>query len=316
MAFIGCVGYYGYKRDGLPSRSAQSLYAVNSDDFKKYLSEPSDQWICGDPRLKSAHCDVSGVGAPSAVIIGDSHARSIYYGLKDIYSDRGENLALVSQAGCPPYLNLVWNGSVNGPEHPCVETNAVAIDEIIKDHRIKEVIITSRGPIHTTGVGFGDMEKNIRSILRLNHEPYGRRSNEESLKIAMLDTLTVLEKAGKTIIYLHDVPELEANPRTCIGKRGRLSAKNNCVVDYSRFVERYQSFKSAVEPILRSFSNVRVINLSDVLCDKTYCHVAHNNRSMYVDTHHLNRYGAVYVAQRIRGELADVFAESSGISSR
>jgi len=37
---------------------------------------------------------------------------------------------------------------------------------------------------------------------------------------------------------------------------------------------------------------------------KTHCHVAYNNRSMYVDTHHLNRYRAVYVAEHIRGELA------------
>lgn len=316
MAFAGLAGYYGYRHNGLPLRSAERLYAVNPDDFKKYLPEASDRWICADPRLKDAHCDVSGAGMPTAVVIGDSHARSIYYGLKDVYLEQGKNLALLSQAGCPPYLNLTWTSRANGPEHRCVETNSVIIDEIIEDSSIKEVIITSRGPIHVTGVGFGRNEKDVRSLLRLNHEPYGRRSNEESFKLALLGTLSALEKAGKIVIFLHDVPELEADPRTCIRRRGRLSAKNNCVVDYLTFSERYRSFKAAVDPTLRSFSNVRVINLSDALCDETYCYVAHNRRSMYVDTHHLNRYGAVHVAQRIKGELADVFAESSGIPSR
>ena len=89
--------------------------------------------------------------------------------------------------------------------------------------------------------------------------------------------------------------------------------ERSAAYDQPTLRERYRSFKAAIDPTLRSFSNVRVINLSDALCDETYCYVAHNKRSMYVDTHHLNRYGAVHVAQHIKGELADVFAELSGI---
>src|SRR5690606_29381257 len=84
MTVIAGIGFYTYKKDGLPSRDAVTKVKATNQDLKFDL-ERSRGWLCDEPPFKRlSYCYYEGK-LPSVVIIGDSHAPRIYSGLKTYY---------------------------------------------------------------------------------------------------------------------------------------------------------------------------------------------------------------------------------------
>jgi hypothetical protein len=209
--------------------------------------------------------------------------------------------------GCPPLLNVVIQ-DIGGDVRNCLQKGTQALLRIIKDPAIKEVILTSRGSMYTSGKGFGDIESSQFGtwVLHFDEEERGFRSNEEVFAKGLANTLDALLAADKKVTFLHDVPELGFDIRSCFSFRPMVmnsSVRKPCAVAKSDFLARTEKHRNAVNQILSDRPEIKVIDLAQSLCDNEWCFGSKNDILFYMDDDHLSRRGADYVVRQLWDEF-------------
>lgn len=302
MLITACLGFATYASEGFKSRFANQLIEVQIADLTFDMPTSSD-WYCSQVSNEGPRCLTSGP-APTTVVMGDSHALTIYPGLVERFQSKGQSLALYGGSdGCPPLLNVVVQ-DIGGDVRNCLQKGTQAILRIIQDPAIKEVILTSRGPMYTTGQGFGDIESSQFGtwVLHFEGEERGFRSNEEVFLKGLANTLDALKAADKKVTFLHDVPELGFDIRSCFSFRPLVMSnrvKMPCAVAKSDFLARTETHRAAVDQILSARPEVKVIDLAQALCEEQWCFGAKNDVLLYMDDDHLSRRGAEYVVRQL-----------------
>ena len=305
MTLVGSAGYYIFKKDGLDSRDAITRVANINRDLNFELTRASG-WLCDEPAFKKlTYCYYNGK-KPSVVIIGDSHAPRIYSGLKNLYEQKGKSLGLFGGGGgCPPLLNVISKDNPGKDKRLCLERTNKALLRILKEDSIKEVILASRGPLYTTGRGFGDfgVDKHTAWVIYLNGQQQGVRTNSDVYEIALSKTVGALLKAGKKVTYLYDVPELGFNIKSCAFTRPftiTSKVKSPCAVSKGEFVARNLEFRKMVQRVLSKHDEVQIVDLAEALCDDKWCYGAKGGILFYTDDDHLSFRGASYVVEKLR----------------
>ena len=302
MCITASLGLATYLSEGFKSRFTNQLIEVQMADLS-FDVPASKEWYCREENNEGPRCLASGP-EPTAVVMGDSHALTIYPGLVDRYTSKGQTLALYGgNDGCPPLLNVVIQ-DMGGDVRNCLQKGTQAILRILKDPAIKEVILTSRGPMYTSGKGFGDIESSQFGtwILHFDGEERGLRSNEEVFLKGLANTLDALSAADKKITFLHDVPELEFDIRNCFTFRPMVMSNRvrmPCAVAKSDFLARTEKHRAAVNQILSERPEIKAIDLAQALCDDQWCVGSKNDILFYMDDDHLSLRGAEYVVRQL-----------------
>jgi len=302
MAVLAAVSLITFLQDGFPRRYQNQLIQAQLEDLKFHL--PSTQiWYCADVSQDGPRCHATGPN-PSVVVLGDSHALTIYSGLIDRFKEKGQDIALFGASdGCPPLLDVVIQ-DLGGDARNCLVKGSQAIRKVVSDPSIQHVIITSRGPMYTTAQGFGEIELEQFGTWALNFkdEVRGVRTNQEVFSQGLANTLDALISAGKTVTFLHDVPELGFDIRSCFSFRPLAwpsSEKHPCAVSKSQFENRTKAHRLMIDQVLAERSAIKVIDLADALCDQHWCYGAKEGILFYIDDDHLSHRGADYVIRRL-----------------
>jgi len=302
MFLLGALGLATYLQDGFNSRTTDKAIEAQLADLKFDIPD-SEGWYCQDMSHDSPRCHATGP-TPSVVVIGDSHALTIYSGLRERFNAKGQDIGLYGASdGCPPLLNVVIQDQ-GGDYRNCLKKGTQAIQRVIADTAIKEVILTSRGPMYTTAKGFGDVElEQFGSwVLHFDGEGKGVRSNEEVFALGLTKTLDALLAAGKKVTFLHDVPELGFDIRSCFAFRPlTITSKvvSPCAVSRKEFEARTEAYRAMVNKILLQRPEIKVIDLSAALCDEKWCWGARDDTLFYIDDDHLSHRGADYVVRQL-----------------
>jgi peptidoglycan/LPS O-acetylase OafA/YrhL len=306
MIVVGCSGLAVYALNGFQGRISNQEIQAQLNDLNFDLPE-STGWYCGNLNYDSPPCHSTGPN-PTVVVIGDSHALMIYSALRERFQAKGLDIGLYGGSdGCPPLLNVIIQDQGGDPRN-CLVKGSKAIERIIADPSIHEVILTSRGPMYTTAKGFGDVELDQFGSwdLYFKGEKPGSSDNDTVFSIALSQTLDALLAAGKKVTYLHDVPELGFDIRRCSSFRPlSLTSQDTkyCGVSREVFEARTESFKRMVNNLFAQRPEIKVIDLSDALCDKDRCYGSKDGVLFYIDDDHLSLRGATYVV----GKLWDKF---------
>ena len=302
MMITGSLGLTTYVLDGFPGRVSDKEVKAQLADLNFDLPE-SVGWYCDDLEYDSPRCHSTGVN-PSVVVIGDSHALMIYAALRERFNAKGQDIGLYGGSdGCPPLLNVIIQDQGGDPRN-CLKKGTEAIERIIADPALHEVILTSRGPMYTTAKGFGDVESDQFGtwVLHSRGEKPGEKNNETVFAIGLSQTLDALLAAGKKVTYLHDVPELGFDIRSCSTFRPlsmRSKGPDSCAVSRNDFESRTKDFKRLVDNILAQRPEVKVVDLSEALCDKDWCYGSKNSALFYIDDDHLSQTGSAYVVRKL-----------------
>ena len=302
MVITAGIGFSTYISDGFKARFANQSIDVQLSDLT-FDIPTSTEWYCSDSSNEGPRCLSSGP-EPTTVVIGDSHALTIYAGLVERFKAKGQALGLYGGSdGCPPLLNVVIQ-DLGGDTRNCLKKGTQAIRRVIEDPAIKEVILTSRGPMYTTGKGFGDIEATQFGtwVLHFEGEDSGLRSNEEVFLMGLADTLDALLAANKNVTFLHDVPELGFDIRSCFTFRPVVISNkvmDPCAVKKSDFVARTELHRAGVNQILLQRPEIKVIDLAQALCDDEWCFGSKNEVLFYMDDDHLSLRGADYVVRQL-----------------
>ena len=276
MVLCGGFGALIINQEGFESRINSKL-AELSRDFKgtATLPRPTGDW-CND--RKASFCSYTG-DKPTFAIIGDSHARSLSYGLKEYIAAKGETLLTIGTGGCHLYLPSLYRDE-NKDYGVCEDELFDTIQGVSDDSDIHTVFITS----YTTG-------KNSEQAV-------------ERQTTGLLRVIDRLKQSGKKVIYLMDVPVLNIEPRFCLpsSKQSDQEGILACRLAKNVFTEQSNNIHSAIAELLASKS-VPYIELAKPLCDEEYCYGRDESRLLYVDDNHLSIRGALYVIDELKQEL-------------
>ncbi len=75
--------------------------------------------------------------------------------------------------------------------------------------------------------------------------------------------------------------------------------KTPCAVPRAEFDERNREFKARVTEIVEARPDVKVVDLSEALCDENYCYGGRDGVLYYTDDDHLSNRGSEYVVERL-----------------
>jgi hypothetical protein len=216
--------------------------------------------------------------SPTAVLYGDSHGRSLFFGLRELINDDQNSLLVLGNGGCPPFIGF---GEV--------------CDSIVSDSLKR---ITNDGNINTVFITFSEQRY---------FDPETLASNEKlkSLLHGLDQTLRTLKENNKKITVLYDVPRLKADVRSCLPRSGKGNDWNpdNCGVSYKDHTEAVNEIRKLLSALLDKHPEIERISLDDSLCNDTWCAGANKDTLLYLDHDHLSIRGAIFVASKISDRL-------------
>lgn len=308
------IGFSGWhvSKNGLDSRQWVVNQSLIIEDLKyEFFQSAIRPSICGQlTKVDGKSVCGSTREQPKTVLLGDSHAPPLFYGLSKLYEELDRGVAVLGGGGgCPPLYGVI---SIDGPtDRNCLEKISDTVDVIANTDFIEEVMLVSRGPLYTSeSVGFGDIDHKTPFVLTIIGENEKLRSNEEVFRLGLKNTLDKFLGANKKVVYVFDVPELGFFSKSCISERYYFPSKdirNPCSLDKKLYLARIGAFKSLVNDVLSGYPMVRVIDLSNAICESDNCFGGKNGRLYYMDDDHLSRHGAEYVVESLRKDFVSLY---------
>lgn len=247
-------------------------------------------------------------GPASVMLLGDSHAEHLSYGLD---YKLGTRVQTRWGAGCIPLLDIDRYDSRIKPG-TCAKKMREFFTEFESSDGFDTLIISTMGPVYLDGTtfrGFG-----AARVEGLGVELVTKKSIKDRWKIFEIGLRTTLQHLdalpNKTVIFTLDVPELGIPPRLCGVYKNRASflgtefargAKNfdGCIVPRDEFERRVARYHALIRDVLSDFPAVHLFDPTELFCDGDKCAGAIDGNTLYRDGDHLSAYGSVYVADAL-----------------
>jgi len=227
------------------------------------------------------------VSPPTVVILGDSHAGPLWWGMTEFYFEEKENVLTFGYGGCIPFRDVASNHG------GCASPINKSLNYILETPNIHTVVLTSMGPTYITNYStYADDDPRSFKLA-------------EIFGIEMNETIQVLLKAKKKVIYVADNPELGFKPRSCVRPVSITTWANEaCVLSRDVFEKRNALYLATVKSVLKEHPSVKLLESSKYLCGETYCYAKKHGIFWYHDENHLSVEGALYVGKKFALERA------------
>ncbi|EIE03028.1 acyltransferase family protein [Leptospira licerasiae] len=296
LIFVGLLGRNIYKRNGWEWRIRE--YKHNAKIFEGWNTAEDGcvQRFQSEYGKNFPHCLVGDASKdPDVVLIGDSHANALAYGLIRKFESQGYNLLNMSKGGCPPFFGVEDN-----PKHPCEGPNHV-LELLERNPKITKLILASRGPRYLTGKGYGEIEAKSSGSLKYKSRP-DITDPQQAFQQAMYDTIKRLTAAKKEIVYIVDIPEIGFDPKRCVRLRPfqlkYSDVDQECRINRTDFDKRNIEYHKIISSIQRDFPSVKIWEAWKYLCDDKFCYAKVDGKLLYRDSNHLSLDGSYWLGEK------------------
>lgn len=229
------------------------------------------------------HCDnelkgcVYGEYDVKAIVIGDSHARSNILAINEIAESYKSSILNLSRSNCATVKSYhKRTNKVDNPYH-CSWFVEKSINIAKKNPGIPVILINR---------GFSERNKLYQSV--------GKKEFKEDL------IQTYCEVSKTNPLYLvRATPEYERNiPRTMfknlIMNASHRHAEMN--ITRSQHDSLKREFHEVQDEAIKRCNNIKILDPTPLLCDKSYCYPQKKGIPLYFDGNHLSMYGAKLIA--------------------
>jgi hypothetical protein len=146
-----------------------------------------------------------------------------------------------------------------------------------------------------------------RSAYVFTDGPLQVTDNDQVFTLGMQATLVALERAGKRVVLLHQVPEFGFYPPFCgprpvpiTGRRGN----GGCTLPQGLVNDRQAVYRRLLDPIQAQHPSLAAVDPLPLFCDSAQCAmIGAEGQFLYRDDDHLNLEGGRLVARLILKEL-------------
>ena len=320
LALLAGLGWAVKRHAGLPQRLPPDMAAALA-----VLDAPDRPWL---PGQQQADCQaqlqgllpqsvaslmfcrrVPGTERYNTVLLGDSHAVSLYPGLVQALAGSPWQAEHMGFALAAPLWGLV----AGGPDPATDEWIGIrrAGNEAIRRHvlatpGLHTVILDARWPAYLHGVGFGEADAQVRGSV-YSDLPGVPADNALLFEAALRNTLGQLSAAGRQVVFVFDAPELGFAAPSCLPARPwswrAQAARTPCAIARQDYEARSQAYRALVNRVLADFPQVLPVDGAPAFCDDQWCWGMQGGELLYYDSNHITRAGALRLGQRIRQAL-------------
>lgn len=299
FTFAGCgivlfitVGAAGYTTKGFEGRlPASGRDSVLFGERRLYMGAHSSDGSCVSrlhlPALAEEVC-LTSADKPEILFAGDSHAMALYssiYG-KFVPADA----VLVSESACQLYADLTYIPSFEHRFDNCtkVAREALRVSEQISS--IKTVILANYF------VSISDEKSDYWSD--------GRNLSEREAFIRGYDYLIdYLQKRGKRVIVVVDVPHLKYDPRICLQNMPiALPRSHECRFNIQENDLSRKDYIAEMQRLKDRHPELLIYDPTPLFCRDHFCEVARDGHSLYNDTHHVSLFASELMLRTMRNE--------------
>jgi peptidoglycan/LPS O-acetylase OafA/YrhL len=303
------------KVHGLPQRFPQQAiaYADAGSDWG------TEQDVCRTSRqieqLPQCHFGVNQKTAPDFLLWGDSHAESLAPAFDALAQSSGNTGWIASFPACLP-LPAVHRVDTPG----CPEFNDAVI-ALIENRNIKTVVLAGRWAVPSLGLSEGELEDGKPQVLLFDSSSstHSLSENEKVLDRGLHRVVSRLITEGRRVILVMDVPDTGVNTPSYLARsviEGKIpNARRDARIAMSEYSRESEHTEELLLSIAREF-HALTVDPKTQLCDATECLIARDGHSLYHDSNHLTRFGALQLVELFSPLLPQTAAANSTIADR
>ncbi|MFV0924872.1 acyltransferase family protein [Pseudomonas palmensis] len=293
------AGKYIQANDGLADRQRLQYLQVSAQQM---IREPRFDAQCAafmGQVTPPVYCRMQ-PGSHLLAIIGDSHAHVVYAGLAELRAREGLGTILLANSGCPPFSGSTFGRNAKERD-TCAESIERILAKVERSGDIREVLIASRGPQYIDGTGFGDVEKNYNYPPLLDAQGHDVPP-DQVFKQGVSTTIDRLQRSGKHVVYMLQVPELGVSPRDCQGRPLHFNHQTSCQVSRQIYQERMAKYRTLMDSVAKE-REIALFDPLEYMCDADVCYMSRDGVLLYADDNHLSVAGS----RRLAPALARFF---------
>ena len=215
-----------------------------------------------------------GTGNLQGIVIGDSHAHSLYPGL---LAEAGElTWQLIAWPSCPPF-------PIYTPDATCRITMTETLQKLKQKSNIRKVVLIMANRIFTQ---------------------YKTQLTDPKVVANAIAELKQMQYSGKELIIIKPVPEIASNIGICLEERPVwiqkfLNKDEGCSILRKDWEAEAAGYLAFIDSLKAAIPEIRLVDPADEICNKQTCYAVKNEKSMYIDKDHLSFYGSSAVAKAI-----------------
>jgi hypothetical protein len=291
MLVVGISGLIIYQKAGLEFRIDDGQEGRLTQKYRSQLEWP-DKYIHSDAcRAKygaDQYCLINDISKPpNAALIGDSHANHFYPGLEKYYLSKGENLILLGAGGCPPFFGIDRPAKTSKQNFNCYARTAKLYEFVLDDQNIKTVFIAFYHNLtFEDNFIFEDKIGNIKTT-----------NNYQATLDSLARTINMLEKRGKKVILIYDMPNINKDIRECALVRPTIFKKSKCDLNQIKLINDFAVYDKMIEE-LQKLTHVEIFDTRPYLAENFPVDIDGNLN--YRDSTHLSYRGSLFFSDKYR----------------
>jgi hypothetical protein len=280
---VSAVGACFWLGNGLPWRFGRDIQVLTQPDHlpretEQCMSLPLTRVAAGDLcRIGPEH-----TGARKVVLWGDSHARVLLPAFEWLAQSNDVQIYFAGRPSCKPLLRVADGLGGTTKQEDCAAFNNAMAAAVQRIH-----------PEITILAAFWDLES-----ARVAEDPSAaalRREREWNWNT----TIDPLRAVGSIVCVVLDVPYLPYPMPYALAMARRRGLDTSFIyVNRSEVVARYKGVEASVRA-LESVNALRVVDPKDALCPGVRCEIESDGRSLYRDSNHLSRVGAMHIGNSL-----------------
>ena len=219
-----------------------------------------------------------------SVLIGDSHAGSLFPSFRRLLSENNSLITLISYPGCSPFESITRTDQKDG----CFKFQEL-ISKIDLSRNI-DVIFSLRWSLYVKGLRFNNMKGGVEVGKPVKVVFGNDLMNENQVISSFYDAIHSLQVLPNRIYIVGPIPEAGWHVPDTIFKRYSLGLDTNLYTDSSVFYERNYLVLNMLASLKSNGYNV--IYPHELVCDQIACYNVINDFLLYRDDDHPSDYFA------------------------
>lgn len=248
--------------------------------------EQNKRWNEGDPLCKIG----VETGAPSFIVLGDSHAGALMPGIDKAAQEHGRTGWHAAMQSCPPLDGVSNRNDETGLK--CLKFRDGILKLIESTPEITSVILIARWPVYAEGTRYGLDDAGPKPILL---DMSGTALGNHAVFALGLERMAKrLQQAGKKVVLVFSVPEVGVNVPNRLARQVLFDVEDDIRPASQSFLER-NHFLFQISKTLEEQHGVLALYPHQLLCVGNRCSVMHEGVALYSDDDHLSAHGAMHI---------------------
>jgi hypothetical protein len=258
------------------------------DCLQRYpYPHPTAWWFCAS----------SATGAPSVLLLGDSHANQLFPGLVGEPALRRHSV--LSIGTCQP-LDGVVGTAKNLRENPCAGQQWAEQAEFVRgiverEPALRFVLLAGDWPSFDESGHQVDPRSNAPKQPDFASAVEAASSPRELFLAALERRIAFLEARGLKVVLVLGTPKLPFDVRDCL-ERPFVKPRTDCRVSHAEQLHNQRHLRSHAQSLLHDHPALRVFDPLPSLCEGEYCPMLSEGTVWFRDGNHLSEAGSAKVA--------------------